>query len=50
MIEINFDKKIKEYEISYGSYLMFKEGDQINPGDIISKLPKSGGKNKDITG
>ncbi|WP_314011267.1 DNA-directed RNA polymerase subunit beta' [Pseudostreptobacillus hongkongensis] len=43
-------KKIKEYEISYGSYLMFKEGDQINPGDIISKLPKSGGKNKDITG
>ncbi|ACZ00962.1 DNA-directed RNA polymerase subunit beta' [Streptobacillus moniliformis] len=43
-------KKIKEYHINYGSYLLFKEGEMIKPGDIISKLPKIGGGNKDITG
>ncbi|CAM3172510.1 DNA-directed RNA polymerase subunit beta' [Streptobacillus felis] len=43
-------KKIKEYDINYGSYLLFKEGEMIKPGDIISKLPKTGGGNKDITG
>ena len=46
----NKGKKVKEYDITYGSYLMFKEGDTINPGDIIAKLPKTGGGNKDITG
>ncbi|WP_156298896.1 DNA-directed RNA polymerase subunit beta' [Streptobacillus canis] len=43
-------KKIKEYDINYGSYLLFREGDMIKPGDIICKLPKTGGGNKDITG
>lgn len=44
------NKKIAEYSIPYGSYLMFNENENVKAGDIIAKIIKSGEGNKDITG
>ena len=43
-------KKVVEYSIPYGAYLMVKEGDKVKRGQIISKIIKSGEGTKDITG
>ncbi len=44
------NKKVAEYSIPYGSYLMFSEGDKVKSGEIIAKIIKSNEGNKDITG
>ena len=42
-------KKVDEYSIPYGAYLMVREGDKVKKGQIISKIIKSGEGTKDIT-
>ena len=44
------NKKVAEYNIPYGAYLMIKEGDSVKKGQIIAKILKTGEGNKDITG
>ena len=43
-------KKVAEYSVPYGAYLMVKEGDTVKKGQIITKILKTGEGNKDITG
>ncbi len=44
------NKKVAEYNIPYGAYLMVKEGEMVKKGQIITKILKTGEGNKDITG
>ena len=41
---------LKEYDIPVGSRLEVNEGDTINAGDILVKIPRTFGKTGDITG
>ncbi|WP_067141373.1 DNA-directed RNA polymerase subunit beta' [Oceanivirga salmonicida] len=44
------NKKIAEYSIPYGAYLMFSSGEKVKAGQTIAKIIKTGEGNKDITG
>ena len=44
------NKKVAEYSVPYGAYLMVKEGDTVKKGQIITKILKTGEGNKGITG
>ncbi|WP_066728077.1 DNA-directed RNA polymerase subunit beta' [Sneathia sanguinegens] len=44
------NKKIAEYSIPYGAYLMYGEKEKVNSGDIIAKILKTAEGTKDITG
>ena len=50
IIIYNKNKKVAEYSIPYGAYLMVKEGEVVKKGQIITKIMKTGEGNKDITG
>ncbi len=41
---------LKEYNLPVGSYISVKDGDSVNSGDKIVKIPRSLGKIQDITG
>lgn len=43
-------KTKKSFSIPAGTYLLVKDGDKINPGTLIARIPKEIGKSKDITG
>ncbi|BDD00085.1 DNA-directed RNA polymerase subunit beta' [Persicobacter psychrovividus] len=50
-ISINGNEgEIKSYNIPVGAYLNVEEGDDIKPGTILCKIPRSAGKSADITG
>ncbi len=38
------------YAMSVGAILLVEDGDEINAGDVIARLPREGAKTKDITG
>jgi DNA-directed RNA polymerase subunit beta' len=40
----------RRYQLAIGSHLMVNEGDKINPGDVLAKIPRETTKTKDITG
>ncbi len=47
------DKKTpteRRYQLAIGSHLMVGEGDTVNPGDVLAKIPRETTKTKDITG
>lgn len=44
------DKVLKTFSIPAGTYLLVKDGDRIDPGTPIARIPKEIGKSKDITG
>ncbi len=47
------DKKApteRRYQLAIGSHLMVAEGDTVNPGDVLAKIPRETTKTKDITG
>ncbi|BBM36723.1 DNA-directed RNA polymerase subunit beta' [Pseudoleptotrichia goodfellowii] len=50
IIIYNKNKKVAEYNVPYGAYLMVKEGETVKKGQIITKILKTGEGNKDITG
>ncbi len=41
---------LKMYNLPVGSHLTVNEGDQVNAGDILIKIPRAVGKSGDITG
>ncbi|RKX70763.1 DNA-directed RNA polymerase subunit beta' [candidate division WOR-3 bacterium] len=43
-------KVIERFSLPTGAYLMVKEGDRVEPGDLIAKIPEDITKSKDITG
>ncbi|MDQ3585721.1 MAG: DNA-directed RNA polymerase subunit beta' [Acidobacteriota bacterium] len=50
-LEIRSGNKIlKTYQMPVRANLMFSDGDVVEPGDIIAKIPRETTKTKDITG
>jgi DNA-directed RNA polymerase subunit beta' len=49
VVSMGGDKE-RRYQLAIGSHLMVSEGDKINPGDILAKIPRETTKTKDITG
>jgi DNA-directed RNA polymerase subunit beta' len=50
-IIIKSDKKgSKKYLMPSRAHLMVREGDEVNPGDVLAKIPRETTKTKDITG
>jgi DNA-directed RNA polymerase subunit beta' len=43
-------KAERRYQLAIGSHLMVTEGDKVNPGDVLAKIPRETTKTKDITG
>ena len=43
-------KAERRYQLAIGSHLMVAEGDKVNPGDVLAKIPRETTKTKDITG
>ncbi len=41
---------VARYPLPVGAILMIGEGDQVNPGDVIAKIPRETTKTKDIVG
>lgn len=41
---------LKSYSLPLGAHLMKEDGDIVNPGDILVKIPRAVGKTGDITG
>ena len=41
---------IKAYNIPVGSHIVVNEGDKLEPGDILVKIPRQLGRSSDITG
>jgi len=50
-IIIRTEKKgTKKYLMPSRAHLMVQDGDQVNPGDVLAKIPRETTKTKDITG
>ncbi len=43
-------EEIKSYSLPVGAHIMVTEGQQIEAGDVLVKIPRSSGKGGDITG
>jgi DNA-directed RNA polymerase subunit beta' len=43
-------KTVKKYLMPERAHLMVSDGDELNPGDILAKIPRETTKTKDITG
>ncbi|MFH1320273.1 MAG: DNA-directed RNA polymerase subunit beta' [Bacteroidota bacterium] len=43
-------EELKSYTIPVGAHVIVNDGDKINAGDILVKIPRSTGKSSDITG
>jgi DNA-directed RNA polymerase subunit beta' len=43
-------RTLKSFSIPAGTYLLIKDGNKIEPGTLIARIPKEIGKSKDITG
>jgi DNA-directed RNA polymerase subunit beta' len=49
-IVIKGGKNSKRYLMPSRSHLMIQDGDAVNPGDVLAKIPRETTKTKDITG
>jgi DNA-directed RNA polymerase subunit beta' len=43
-------EEIKSYSLPVGAHIIVKEGEKIEAGDVLVKIPRSSGKGGDITG
>jgi DNA-directed RNA polymerase subunit beta' len=43
-------KTVKKYLMPERAHLMVQDGDDLNPGDVLAKIPRETTKTKDITG
>jgi len=50
VVKNNIDKKPTPYTLPIDAILLVEEGDDVQAGDIIAKLPRATTKTKDITG
>ena len=41
---------LRQYNLPVGAHVMVSDGDQVNVGDVIIKIPRAIGKSSDITG
>jgi DNA-directed RNA polymerase subunit beta' len=48
--EIRTNKVLKTYQMPVRANLMVTDGEEVEPGDIIAKIPRETTKTKDITG
>jgi DNA-directed RNA polymerase subunit beta' len=44
------DKRLANVAVPTGGYLQVRDGDKINEGDILVKIPRESSKSRDITG
>lgn len=44
------DQEVAEYVLPFGAYLLVDDGDKVEAGDLLAKIPREAGKTKDITG
>jgi DNA-directed RNA polymerase subunit beta' len=44
------NEELKTYSLPVGAHIMVKEGQKIEAGDVLVKIPRSSGKGGDITG
>ncbi|MFP4447468.1 MAG: DNA-directed RNA polymerase subunit beta' [Bacteroidota bacterium] len=44
------DEVLKNYNLPVGAHVVAEEGDEVNKGDILVKIPRTVGKSGDITG
>lgn len=44
------ENKLGAYIVPTGAYLLVKEGEKVNAGDMLVKIPREIGKTRDITG
>jgi DNA-directed RNA polymerase subunit beta' len=44
------DQRLANITVPTGSYLQVKNGDNVEAGDVLIKLPRGSGKSRDITG
>ena len=44
------NKVLKTYQMPVRANLMVRDGDEVEPGDVIAKIPRETTKTKDITG
>ncbi|HKC64700.1 MAG TPA: hypothetical protein VKB86_13750, partial [Pyrinomonadaceae bacterium] len=49
-IRNNSNKVLKTYQMPVRANLMVGDGDEVEPGDVIAKIPRETTKTKDITG
>ncbi|MBL7964719.1 MAG: DNA-directed RNA polymerase subunit beta' [Flavobacteriales bacterium] len=50
IMDIKGKDELKSYSLPVGAHIMVSEGQKIEAGDILVKIPRSGGKGGDITG
>ncbi|MEO8066400.1 MAG: DNA-directed RNA polymerase subunit beta' [Flavobacteriales bacterium] len=50
IIDIKSKEEIKSYSLPVGAHIMVKEGDKVEAGDVLVKIPRTSGKGGDITG
>jgi len=50
LIKNNKDEVLRSYNLPVGSHIMVDDGDKINEGKILVKIPRKSAKSRDITG
>ena len=50
IIDLKSKEEVKSYSLPVGAHIMVKEGDKVEAGDVLVKIPRTSGKGGDITG
>jgi len=50
ILDIKGKEELKSYSLPVGAHIMVKEGQKVEAGDVLVKIPRSSGKGGDITG
>src|SRR5690606_19431022 len=50
IIDAKSKEEVKSYSLPVGAHIAVSEGEKVEAGDILVKIPRSSGKGGDITG
>ncbi|MBX2980411.1 MAG: DNA-directed RNA polymerase subunit beta' [Flavobacteriales bacterium] len=50
IMDLKGKDELKSYSLPVGAHIMVKEGQKVEAGDVLVKIPRSSGKGGDITG
>jgi DNA-directed RNA polymerase subunit beta' len=50
IMDVKGKEELKSYSLPVGAHIMVTEGQAVQAGDVLVKIPRSGGKGGDITG
>jgi DNA-directed RNA polymerase subunit beta' len=50
ILDLKGKEELKSYSLPVGAHIMVKEGQKVEAGDVLVKIPRSSGKGGDITG